>query len=346
MDSRGASTSLVDDPHGQCGELAQRAGIVLPHIAAAREHTRARVAELRSALSGEDLAEGLSVCVFGSWARDELTPNSDDDWAILASEPFALYDTDVVSAMAMAQRHLGADEQAPGTQGIFGVPFDLVNLVHHVGLDADTNTNLSRRMLLLLESREIAGTVHQHAWQTVLDRYLNYGVKDYRPPRFLLNDLTRYWRTICVDFEGKHRDTQGNDPKWVSRNAKLRTARKLLFAGGLIPILLCHLHERAGMAPFLERWLKAPPLDRLAAAFLWANAESEGARALLAYDRWLAIQLEPMARAELKALRHDTRRQSPLFGEITEIGRQFERAVLALLFETRLAALSQQYVVF
>jgi hypothetical protein len=161
-----------------------------------------------------------------------------------------------------------------------------------------------------------------------------------------LNDLTRYWRTICVDFEGKHRDTQGNDPKWVSRNAKLRTSRKLLFAGGLIPIILCHLHERTAMRSFLERWLKAPPLDRLAAAFLWADAESEGARALRAYDRWLAIQLDQTARDELKALRYDARRQSPLFSEITEIGRQFERAVLALLFETRLAALSQQYVVF
>lgn len=29
-----------------------------------------------------------------------------------------------------------------------------------------------------------------------------------------------------------------------------------------------------------------------------------------------------------------------------DIGRQFERAVLALLFNTRLAAISQQYVVF
>jgi hypothetical protein len=181
----------------------------------------------------------------------------------MAAEPFAVDDGDVVSAMAIAQRHLGTGDRAPGTQGVFGVPFDLASLVDHIGLDADTNTNLTRRMLLLLESREVAGAVHEHAWRTVLDRYLNYGIKDFRPPRFLLNDLTRYWRTICVDFEGKHRDTQGNDPKWVSRNAKLRTSRKLLFAGGLIPIILCHLHERAAMRSFLERWLKAPPLDRL-----------------------------------------------------------------------------------
>ena len=74
--------------------------------------------------------------------------------------------------------------------------------------------------------------------------------------------------------------------------------------------------------------------------------ESEGARALNAYDRWLAIQLDETARTELKSLCHDTRRDSALFQEITEIGRQFERAVLALLFNTRLAPLSQQYVVF
>jgi hypothetical protein len=65
------------------------------------------------------------------------------------------------------------------------------------------------------------GEVHREWWLRVLDRYLNDAVKDYRPPRFLLNDLVRYWRTIGVAFEGKHRDTRGNDPKWVTRNAKL-----------------------------------------------------------------------------------------------------------------------------
>jgi hypothetical protein len=346
MDSRGASPGVIEDPRGQCELLAARTGIGIPHITKAREHTSERIAELRDALSREGLAEGLSICVFGSWAREELTPGSDDEWAVLTAQPFATYDANVVSAMAVAQQYLGAGEQAPGEQDVFGVPFDLPGLVNNVGLDADTNTNLTRRMLLLLESRELVGTVHEDAWRAALSSYLNYGVKDFRPPRFLLNDLTRYWRTICVDFEGKHKDTQGNDPKWVSRNAKLRTSRKLLFAGGLVPILLCHLHDRDSMPQFLERWLKAPPLDRLAAAFLWAEAESEGARALHAYDRWLAIQFDEDARTELKALRHDTRRASPLFQEIMDIGRQFERAVLALLFDTRLAALSQQYVVF
>lgn len=131
-----------------------------------------------------------------------------------------------------------------------------------------------------------------------------------------------------------------------SRNAKLRISRKLLFAGGLVPIPLCHLHDREAMTPFLDRWFRAVPLDRLSAAFLWADALSEGARALHAYDRWLAIQLDGDARAELKTLRHDTRRESELFQEIMDIGAQFERAILALLFNTRLAPLAQQYLVF
>jgi hypothetical protein len=117
--------------------------------------------------------------VFGSWAREELTPGSDDDWAVLATEPFVVEDGEVASAMAIAQRHLGTGDRAPGTQGVFGVPFDLASLVDNIGLDADTNTNLTRRMLLLLESREVAGAVHEHAWRAVLDRYLNYGVKDF-----------------------------------------------------------------------------------------------------------------------------------------------------------------------
>lgn len=208
------------------------------------------MADVRKQLAHETIEPGLSICLFGSWAREELTPGSDDDWAVIV-ESRSAEASSVRSTMEIAKRHLGADGRAPGSQGVFGVSFDIDTLITNVGLDADTNTNLTRRMLLLFESCEVAGDAHSEARSRVLDRYLNYGLKPFRPPRFLLNDLTRYWRTICVDFVGKHADTEGNDPKWVSRNAKLRISRKLLFAGGLLPILLCHLYQCEQMKAFL-----------------------------------------------------------------------------------------------
>jgi UTP:GlnB (protein PII) uridylyltransferase len=118
MDSRGAA-ALIDDPTGGRERLAEQTGTVVRHIVEARDHTRLRIAQVRDQLGGESLAEGLSICVFGSWAREELTPGSDDDWAVLAAQPFAAYDSGVVSAVEIAQRHLGAEDRAPGSQGIF-----------------------------------------------------------------------------------------------------------------------------------------------------------------------------------------------------------------------------------
>ncbi|MGH2782510.1 MAG: hypothetical protein ACRDLA_14095 [Thermoleophilaceae bacterium] len=36
----------------------------------------------------------------------------------------------------------------------------------------------------------------------LVDRYLDESVKDFRVPRFLLNDVVRYWRTICAGQAG------------------------------------------------------------------------------------------------------------------------------------------------
>jgi Putative nucleotidyltransferase DUF294 len=345
VDSRG-TPGLAEDPTGHAQMLAQRAGIAIPHIEKARDHTAAALERTREILLAEDVPDSVSVCVFGSWGRQELTPGSDHDWAILTQEPRPADDPDIIRAMEIAGRHLGGDGHAPGSQDTFGVPIDAATLANNIGLEADTNNNLTRRMLLLLESCALTGAVHAASWNTVLDRYMNYGIKHYRPPRFLLNDLTRYWRTICVDFEGKHHDSEGTDRKWVTRNAKLRTSRKLLFAGGLVPILLCSLKTVEQIPPFLTTWLAATPLDRLAAAYLSADAEAEGARALVAYDEWLSIQLDAGAREELLSLTQDTRRGSALFAQIEDIGERLQAALLALLFESRLATVSREYLVF
>ena len=94
---------------------------------------------------------------------------------------------------AAARKLLGTGDRKPGSQDVFGQTFTCDELVAQVGLDEDTNRNLTRRMLLLLESTPLVGK-HAHAehrWR-VLRTYLQRGAKPFRPPRFLLNDVIRY----------------------------------------------------------------------------------------------------------------------------------------------------------
>jgi hypothetical protein len=324
------------DPRGALARLAAAGGAEFPHLTRAREYTATELQRRAGALADLDAA----VVLFGSWGREELTSQSDDDWAVLGD--------DVDPALLdRCRKVLGGAAREPGQQDLFGVAFSCDDLTRNIGLDADTNTNLTRRMLLLLESRAVAGEEeHARCFAQVLHAYLGHGVRDYRPPRFLLNDLIRYWRTICVDFEGKRRGAGGEDPKYASRNAKLRTSRKVLFAGGLLPVLLCQTKTAAEMPAFLTRQFAAPPTDRLAAAFLLQGAVAEGARALGAYDRWIGMLGDASVREELAALRESTREASPLFAQIREIGDELQRGLLALLYETGLSPLTRWYGLF
>jgi hypothetical protein len=173
---------------------------------------------------------------------------------------------------------------------------------------------------------------------------LSDALRDHRPPRFLLNDLVRYWRTIGVDFVAKDRDRAGAG--WGLRNAKLRTSRKLLFASGLLPVLRCHELRAEQIAPFLAAQFALPPTDRVADAFLRYGAIAQGADALAAYDAFLALIDDDEVRAELQALAgRAVADDSPRWREIAELGNTIERALLVLLFETELGPITQRYAV-
>jgi hypothetical protein len=324
---------------GPLEELTAASGREFPHLLKARELTRQRLRERTMSLDGLTHDPDVSIVLMGSWGRSEVTRGSDDDFMILVNGGDR---EDVHPSVEDVKRIL---DRAPGDHGVFGEPVFSDRVVERIGLETDINSNLTRRMLFLLESvcatrEDIYHTVREQ----LLARYLDESIKDFRPPRFLLNDVIRYWRTICVDFAGKEHESP---QKWGIRNAKLRTSRKVLFAGGLLPVFECANLERELMPDFLREQLQMPPTDRIAGAFLNHGAADPGGRALGAYDDFIGLLDDPGFRTELETVTRDQSEQSTAFGETARLGKELERGLLALLFETAtLSSLVRSYAIF
>jgi len=319
--------------------LGTAGGVGFLALEAARTLTAERCDAARAALAGMPRDPDVAVVLLGSWGRGELTSGSDDDVLVVttgARRP----------GLRPAVHELEpAFARATGAQGTFD---DIVTVAElaTIGLQEDSNRVLTRRMLVLLESAPLLGAdVHRRVLARLLDGYLGGERRDRRPPRFLLNDVVRYWRTVAVDFEAKAR--VGDDGKWALRHAKLRTSRTMLFAGGLLPLLECH-HVTADDAPaLLLGELLQPPTDRIAAAFLRYDAVDAGVRTLGAYDRFLALLNDPERRAVLEGLSRACAREDPIFQECRRLGREIQQGLTALLFEREpLRRLVRQYGVF
>jgi hypothetical protein len=332
-----AKTTPVD-------ELARESGRGLPTLVGAREQSQTRTALRRELLSDLPGDEDAAVVMLGSWGRSEVTSGSDDDLLILVDG--AARDM-VHPEIREIVAGIGAGDEfmAPGPEGTFGEAAFSHDLVNNIGLDRDTNRNLTRRMLVLLESVALTHhEVHERVRRAVLDGYLRDSIRDFRPPRFLLNDLVRYWRTIGVDFVAKlrDRDSQG----WGLRNAKLRTSRKMLFASGLVAVLRCHEVRTEKMLDFLDEQFAMTPADRIASAYLHYGDLAGGAAALVAYDQFLQLLDDPEVRTELNAIDSAVAAAaSRHFDSIARLGVAIDQALLGLLFGPALARWSRDFLI-
>jgi len=82
--------------------------------------------------------------------------------------------------------------------------------------------------------------------------------------RFLLNDVTRYWRTIAVDYQAKvWRDLSVDG--WGLRYLKLRISRKLTYVSALVALFLVEIAKPSDVHGFLrEQFVDVPALARVA----------------------------------------------------------------------------------
>lgn len=370
LSERPAVTTPSPQPEfAAISELGRKIGHGWPRIESAATEARTRREELSTRFEQKRLVPAdTSVVVFGSLARGEWTAGSDVDWTLLVD---GAADQEHLTVTHLIRKELEELKlNPPGRTAVFGGVTFSHELIHRIGGDADTNRNTTQRILLLLESSAVANrVVRDRVVRTLLNRYLtdDYGYHalekfKIRVPRFLLNDIVRYWRTMAVDFAAKQRERDGAG--WALRNIKLRMSRKLIFAAGLAMCLDCQLHPSAqlsagafaseadfysALTEHLMGFADQPPLDLLASVTLkFGGGSAAGAEILDAYEQFLELLSDKDKRSHLEGLKREEAVGDDLFVGARSIAENFQRGLSRFFFATdaKLTDAAQRYGVF
>lgn len=345
-------TNGTETRFGRLAELQKKLDCDWPAITKAAAASKTKLTELKSNLlkgSERPIAEDTSLVFFGSLARREWTAKSDCDWVLLVDGQ--VNDQHFRSAQTIRRELRKMEEKEPGGTRTFGEIAFSQDIVHRIGGSDDTNRNLTLRMLLLLESVSVGADVaRERVIKAVLGRYLADDPSwtwrsDAELPRFLLNDVVRYWRTLAVDFADKFHDQEGE--KWALRNTKLRFSRKLIFLTGLLASFSWKLHpppnlgDRSELAidvaiSHFRNYLSRPPLEIVADELLSWEVPSEVCLSLFsAYNDFLTVLDNEESRSELEVLPRDIAEKSGVFQHIRSRSHAFQGALLQWLFQPK-----------
>jgi hypothetical protein len=256
----------------------------------------------------------------------------------------------------------------PGQTGTFGNMAFSHDIIHQIGGQNDTNKNTTQRILLLLESIAIGKRTdaYERVIKGVIDRYLEEDnnhlltrdAKKFRVPRFLLNDIVRFWRTMAVDFASKQRDRAGEG--WGLRNAKLRMSRKLIFASGLLVCFDANLDPdlqgeistdkngiKLKLLQHIRDYVRLTPLQILERSVERYGIPDPIAKELFdSYAEFLEILDDENARKDLEHLRSEHSRTHS-FQSVRKVSEAFEHALDHIFFENKFVApLTRKYGVF
>lgn len=213
----------------------------------------------QAALDGFGGATDFLIGINGSYARREATQGSDVDLFFLATGS----EVSVATEKQAEFRNLLKTDlnlKLPASGGVFEEPLP-VEKIFEIGGLKDNNATLTRRMLLLLEGEWVFNEAgFRSVRRRLLDQYLHHGPGADKICMFLLNDVVRYWRTICIDLEHKVRlHNKARDIRLI----KLRFSRMLLYASGVLAIGEGYGLSSEEKLESLQTLLGTPPIDRI-----------------------------------------------------------------------------------
>ena len=356
-----SSSPVASQSGSPLTELQNELGCNWKNIENARQKTEITLKSLSRIIGGQPGADtsvgpDTSVVVHGSLARQECTQGSDLDWTLLVD---GVADASVQRRFLEIKNALGDTNfeelglRKPGPEGTFGTLAFSQPIMHFIGGEEDSNSNTTRRVLLLLEAVPVGERrgAFDRVRNGILQRYLDedrgllregHIAKNLRwIPLFLLNDFARYWRTMAVDFAYKQFD-RGNRG-YALRSIKLGTSRKLLFASGLLACFWCDpaISRNEMQSPKIQSliaslgaFLSCTPLERLA-QFFQAHLNTPGSESLRptamklfgAYDAFLGLLNDQERRQHLEHLSPADEEKDQVFIEARTSRRIFRLAI-------------------
>ncbi|MEP1933395.1 MAG: hypothetical protein ABJJ37_19140, partial [Roseibium sp.] len=260
----------------------------------------------------------------GSVARREYTSGSDIDHFFLSTVPESTQEVDLSAEESEFRSVLeGKGLKMPASGGVFEGALNADKLLSPIGGDNDTNKTLTRRMLFLLEGEWI---FNQKAFEELrvklISQYVADSLDQDKLALYLLNDIIRYWRTICIDFE--HKTSGGKKPRAL-RLAKLRMSRMLLCFAGMVAVA-----EASDLPPNEKRERLVELFSQQGIGRLEGILSDEFSSAKLLYGQFLSSLDDSNFRSKLN-LDGDEGMQTPEFEKMTELARKFKSELVDIM---------------
>lgn len=179
-----------------------------------------------------------SLCVYttGSYGRLEASENSDIDLFFLDTDqknPTSNINQILINAKIIyICRDLKFKEFSK--DGLYLKIYHLSDIKQELGGQKDDYNNFfTVRMLLLLEAKPLGNNeLFEHSTEQIIESYYVdfHRHKNDFVPLFLTNDIIRFWKTMCLNYEHRKRRKSGTDKEKIvahSKNLKLKFSRKL-----------------------------------------------------------------------------------------------------------------------